>query len=491
MNLPELVDSITMPQFLVRKGNPIIVDADKIGVPSVAAIQVVPTMGSDDQGAITSAIDRLYANLRRANTGAINYTKTDLHKYLYNLDKAIIIDRYLRRAYGLLNKFSALDSRLPYAYFKAMGLDYDSFKDNMSDLRSWLNNNSTRLHTVLAGKCDLFERRAWMFENIFKDGTTKKAQEYMFTIPESLKYWDWGNGKFSNVTIPLYTGGQVGRTYSQVIGFVKNFMDNLTSSNVVNLISAELIKAYGVEQSKDYFTTIPEDYTTQSYYNEEVLNEIQNAKLCGTLTDNTFVSGTGYIVEAPYVNTAGTFSTGNPTYLEYISKNIVNYYHDGIKLPELMVATRLSPRMFNDPNDNYTHFSSFGTEIPEYVRFVVCTESAPLATAVGNGLDAYNLTLITHTPFRSEIMASLNISTYCASLWSFFDWAPLFQVCKFSYYESDGALQTQDSNIPMHFDFDNFAILDTDRQLSNIHNACNQSLLYWKDVIKSQKVITL
>lgn len=488
-----LLSSVNMPQFLVRKG---LVNrigfmgnsSDQYYVPSVCALDVKLLLGNLSGKGYENAFDRLQTNLRRGNTGSQLYTVLDVEKYHLNLRAGIAVIRYLRRAYGVLRKYDSLDAGKPISFFKAMGLDYVTFRENAASIRYWINQMSLQLHSLLAGKDASLERTAWLFDYIFKDSDDAKCQYYVFGL-ESISYWNYKTSAFTTLTITSTSDstGNTGMQWATLLGNLKTFVSQAFSDDKISLIAADIIKAYGLGMVDTYFEEIPENYETPEIFSEEVLNEIQNAKVAGNvshtltatgnhITENVKVSGIN-----PYIRATNSRGVTNYCHAWYL-----NYYKNNINILEYACASRFvwyGEIEGSSTTDTLT-ISEYGTEVITKIRFLL-----------GNAGSSNYWNLVTYTYNAWSIfdyaVASFLMYHAIEYCWSTFDYAPMLVYLVSYKFNANSASATYYANGMELFDYNNYCVLDSQDQFAAIHNAVIMSLYEYTDVIKDQKTIVI
>nr|AVX53667.1 putative capsid [Marmot picobirnavirus] len=247
-------------------------------VPGIMALNFIPTFGAS-QGALSPinvAARQLYADVRRANSGAVNYDPQDMIIYVGAMDSVFMTLVHLMRAYGVANVYSTTDRYMPDGLLKAARIDGTDLREHLADYRMQIN--------VLVAKAQrlsvpaffpIFKRHAWMCENIFLDAPSIKSQMYMF-VPDLLyKY---------NPTINEQGGGlqaidATGFTKaSDWIAALNDMLEVLMTDDDIAIISGDMMKAYGTG-SFMVIPSIAESYVTVPQYDEEVLTEILNASI--------------------------------------------------------------------------------------------------------------------------------------------------------------------------------------------------------------------
>lgn len=494
-NYPELLNGLIGPNFFRKRGTsevPLTRNAPTQTIGSVASIELILSTGQTKGRGYALAVDKLFSSLRSANTGSLVYNKIDLQHYMWNARMVLALLRYGRRAYGILRSYSLLDSTKPISYFKAMGLDYDTFSANAANFRQYLNYTSTRLHTLLPYKDDTMERTCWLFDHIFADSDDAKAQEYLFCLNAgNFVYYDMGNSawaKLSNITGYSNNANNTGTSYSSFTQLLDRLIDSFAGSNVFGAIAADMLKCFGVETIQ-YYSLIDENYTVAPIYNEEVLTEIQNATLIGEVvpsstaaqsSDLLLSEASGYIV----CDVVNTNETSEIPYLR-LDHNYMNTYKDQVNNAEVVTFTRLQACGY--PDAGYTNkidWDCFGTEIATVIRFIRYEPSSGFK---------HNLTAYVASKFMSLNTTNANSIAYdmhIMSLWSQFDWAPLigYTLCRYG----NATTPSLAKDLGYLWDFNNYAEVTVD-ELNSYHDIAVMSQynapLFIKDTRDRKSVV--
>lgn len=305
---PRLLQDAASIPFSWQSGVPFEIsrrDADFGGVsttslrysPGVCTINWYPSIGvTNSQFAATDAVNiaatSLFGYITHANSRTTSYDVSDLMLYVLAVSSAYNYFAYLRRVYGKLSGFSALDKNTPKLLVSAMGVDYDDLLRNANVLRTGINVMADRLASLaLPQGMSYLERQIWMNETIFMDAESVKPQYYMYVQSAYYCYNEMsGPGKLdlvyprnNGVLIGEYesTFGSVapkdnnkGLKVSELLDFADTLVNPLIASQDINKMSADIIKAMGGNIYK--VAMIAEDFTVQPTYSKEVLSQFEN-----------------------------------------------------------------------------------------------------------------------------------------------------------------------------------------------------------------------
>lgn len=324
---------------------------------NLMALHSIPTI---DYSAARTAMWTMYAQLRQVNSGAKNYTPEDLFAALINGTQIYSALNWAIRFYTMANMFNGTNRSIPYAFFEAENADYASFVDNRADYRAMLNTWIIKFGTIsLPNFMPVFAREAFLYQNVYTEGTDWKDQMYMF-VPDmfwatSLDYTTAERVK-SQVVKVHPTADKL--TPVGVNAILTALYENTVASEFFNIISGDLAKLY--PNNLIQVSLIGEDLSIAPIYDERVLEQIKNAKVYNVdITTNFFtVSGTDFMY-APQA-TLSDYSKFANDYKDVITT--VNSSPSAVDITEL---TRLVPHF--DANGSYI---TAGSDIIRQVDFI-------------------------------------------------------------------------------------------------------------------------
>lgn len=310
---------------------------------NLMALHSIPTI---DYSAARTAMWAMYAQLRQVNSGAKNYTPEDLFAALINGTQIYSALNWAIRFYTMSNMFNGTNRAIPYAFFEAENADFASFVDNRADYRAMLNTWIIKFGTIsLPNFMPIFAREAFLYQNIYTEGTDWKDQMYMF-VPDM--FW---------ATSLDYTSAE--RVKSQVIkvhptddkltpvgvnAVLTALYENTVASEFFNIISGDLAKLYPNNMIK--VSLIGEDLSIAPIYDEKVLEQIKNAKVYNVDIDTNFftVSGTDFMY-APQATLSDASKFAN----DY--KDVITTAKSNPSALDIIELTRLVPHF--DVNGSY------------------------------------------------------------------------------------------------------------------------------------------
>ena len=345
---------------------------DTTAIPGIMAIHVSPTFGGSDSrtSPINVAMRNVYSYVRHANSGHTNYDAPDLAIYLMAMDSCYSYLAFLRRLYGVAMTFSYTNRYYPTAIVSAMDVDFEDIHQNLADFRAYINSLAVKVGSMcVPATMAYFARHIWMYDGYYLDTDQDKAQTYLY-VPDGFYQFtldESGAGmlKFKPL-MPLgfhvnsrHIGDESLLTVKDLHAFGDALLEPVLQSEDMNIMSGDILKAYGSENLYKV-PMIPENYVVLPSYNEEVLNQINNATLVGQFVPESESVGTridqlvqsqdkGYLINEvmTYVTTPGA-ATEDLTAVNwgaYTSKQLINFDHGNVGPADTMVASRLTHQM--------------------------------------------------------------------------------------------------------------------------------------------------
>lgn len=290
---------------------------DASGVPGVMSLCVEPGIGIAENATDPANVfmRNFYSWIRHANSGHTNYNAPDLGLYIMAVDQIHLILEHIVRIYGVARTYSSANRYMPEAILKAMGCDPNDatapLYSNLATFRSELLNLMIKVGTFVVPKdFKIIERHRELFRYIYADGTTGKSQIYLFR-PEGYKiYNETGSGHTGGYLEHHAIASNAPISFAAWLNIASNMIDALVQSEDMNIMSGDILKAYGAENcyKLEYFDS---DYTVVPLYNPEILLQIHNAVIAGEAWDDASLD----IYQDPNDNIikyTPVFKVGNP-----------------------------------------------------------------------------------------------------------------------------------------------------------------------------------
>lgn len=260
--------------------------AQNKSTPGPMGLNFIPCFGmaTNPLSPINVAARQLYADVRKANSGAVNYDPQDLITYIGAMDSAFMCITHLMRAYGVSIVASKTDWYMPDAYLSTMRIDPVDFRENLADYRMQINLLALKAQRLsVPAHFSYYKRHAWMCERIFLDAPSIKSQAYMF-VPDLLYVYN-STGSTQGGTLEANWTTSFTKA-SDWIALLESILEPLMTDDDIAIMTGDMMKAYG-QGSFMIIPTIPEDFITLPQYDEEVLTEILNARILGATATNS------------------------------------------------------------------------------------------------------------------------------------------------------------------------------------------------------------
>lgn len=344
-------------------------DLTPYSLPGVITLNVrtCPGVSTDGNSALNTASRNLYTFVRHANSGHSNYNSPDLMLYLLAVDQVYAFICNAQRLYGIMNVFAQENRYYPKHIVRALGFDYDDMLSNLANFKFWINSFVLKAGSLcVPGGFSVYLRHSFMFQNVYMDEPSAKAQSYAF-VPEGFYVYDeTTNPQGGQLTWSELSGTGTPITFNALRAFGDSLLNPLLESEDLAIMGGDILKAYGVDAL--YKTsTIPDDYVTVPVHDVEVLDQIHNCIIIPKHYNVTDMD----ITQNVNLNCL----LYNPTLEDLLNERVVNsenvlcssptvtLYHDDITPGDTMVCTRLMPTLKPISGQDYKyHFESVGSE---------------------------------------------------------------------------------------------------------------------------------
>lgn len=388
---PELASDASKFPFSLPLGKPLPIDVNSTymdtsmyyaSVPGVMEINWTPTIGISDSknSAVNIAAREIYSFVRHANSGHSNYDAPDLMMYLLAMDSAYSMYAAAVRAYGTMMLYNGMNRYAPKSLVEAQGFSFDDLSQNLAQFRWVINQMAYKLSALyVPSGMTYYDRHIWMNSSMFVDGESAKSQTYVFrqeaiyiydatksnNYQVRLKYVNISDEYGSVLPNGVSEGGMAALNLMKVSDFermMNDIINPILADEAMNIMSGDILKAFG---SSNLFIVSPidENYVTVPVYSKEVMSQIQNLTVMGTI-DRTggYAPGNGAdIIQVVYeedfssaiiqtllfsnkVDTDTTWilsKTETSAYSVLELDRILTCEHNNPSSDEILVATRL------------------------------------------------------------------------------------------------------------------------------------------------------
>lgn len=285
-NVPNLLGDVASIVFSNSSGIPYSLNNVSCMEPGIMTYSVVPTIGDsgDPNSAINIAAYNLYSYVRHANSGSVNYDSPDLMLYAIAIAQIYSYINYCMRVYGVINLYSHANRYLPKALVTAMGWDYDNIISSLPNFRAGLN---VLIHKAASLACPAtityFRRLAFLFSGIYAEGESVKSQLYLYNPIGFMQYNDAFNEQGGGMSILMLPPNM---TTQEMIDYGNRLLDPIISSESMNIMSGDILKAYGDNILK--LMPLDESYVVLPITDLNVLEQMSNSDVL--LSDATETS---------------------------------------------------------------------------------------------------------------------------------------------------------------------------------------------------------
>lgn len=393
--------------------------------PGIMTIEVAPTIGLSDgpTSAANIAAQQMYTLVRKANSGAVNYDKTDLFMTILAMDSAYMLYEYLLRIYRTLGTYNYMNRYMPDDLLQALGGSATLGK-SLADFRGVLDLFAYQLASInVPDQFDIIKRHSWLFTNVYTDASSIKAQLYAY-VPNGL--YVWTEGESSQPTHLKYTKmnelfgiGQYDSitTLDQIRKAIDTIMQPILGSQDIGIISGDVAKAFG-EGGMIRIAPVADHEALQPVYDKEVLLQMSNTfKGVNTWVIPDITAVNTNLKSGPYIvqdlNDAYESQTvGN-------IKPILNLIDIDPTPDNIMVASRLITSGDYSAEGGHVTSIRYGTEVP--VAYHIYTRDY-----VDNVPSLGHVILTENSIVISENLNTAENALVYLNLLAKFDWAPPF-----------------------------------------------------------------
>lgn len=411
---PELLKSAASIAWSSTVGLPLQNFGYKEAVSGVMGIQWSPVVGAEFNAPLTQVMNEMYSYVVHANSRNTKYNSPDLMAVILAGSSAFAAFAMGVRAYGTARLYSQLDYYTPDALLRAQGFDPSDIRKNLSHMWFDLNELAARLTQIwIPNTMPLLERWFWLSSNIYRDGESAKSQYYLF-VPSI--FYQFGIVENSSGCTPVTWGTGTAHTWSAYTTMMGQMIDALLTDEDRGIMMGDMLKAYGPDKLFAV-NAISADYSVQPVYDREVLTQIENLSVFGSVPTTIAQDSNKSTLIQNWPRVNGTISS----MLTPASSQILNFHQKEAPTPEqIMIATRLkvagvyvgentgspNPSAVLSPN-------TFGTEVVNTVVIYYYDWSSG-----SKALTRYDATSNFALPQSAQIDVAFSFR------WCAFDWAP-------------------------------------------------------------------
>lgn len=441
----------------VDMSNPVL--PQRLVSPGIMAISLRPSVGYADNpnSPINIAAKAQYSFIRHANSGSSNYDAPDLMLYIMAMSQIYSYINYLQRLYGISTMYSQRNRYMPRALVVANGADFDDIVSSLADFRFGINALIRKAGSLATpSNMTIFNRQAFLYQYVYTEGTSVKDQMYMYVPNSFLKFENRESDDFAgSLRQKSFFSATSLRTVKQLLAYGNDLLDPLISSEDINIMSGDILKAYG-DGGIMKLATIDVDPAFAPVFNVGVLEQMKNATLVGADivgTDIVQSSSKSYLQSQPILKPTADAGT---TFLQncYLENRILTTTTADVDAGLVMENTRLMVGAHKI--NTYDIALDCGSELAINARFWFYDDQANLKSVVWNTFENFDNS--TDPTLILELMDKLRVSAS-------FRYAP----CRHIFIRTNTTDTTPTASYFM-YDFDNYAVI-TDNDLLRMHEA--------------------
>lgn len=256
---------------------------------AVMMLDYMPSIGraGEANDAANIAARRFYTYIRHANSGAKVYEAPDLMMYFLAMIDIIVGYFHAKRDFGILQTYSRSNRNMPNALMTALGLNNTDVV-GLANYNFRLNVIANRINSFCLPKDILaLQRFAYIASNVFIDASTIRGQFYIF---HKKGYYVFQPVAESTGSSLKYVDDTVPANLSLQITHLETQLNALFGDDDINTMSGDVLKAF--KENVYNIAGVPSDYMIEPVYDEDILNQIQNASLCGVTVSEASLSVT-------------------------------------------------------------------------------------------------------------------------------------------------------------------------------------------------------
>lgn len=467
-------------------------------IPGICALEVVPTIGHATSATdpVNIASTSVYSFIRHANSGHANYDSPDLMCYLTAMTQVYSYIVFLQRVYSSATLYAQGNRYLPKGLLVAMHVSDSSVTDNLANFRYGINALIDKAASLaVPATMSIFRRSAFMYQNVYAGGNTVKDQLYLYTPKGFLRYDPLVKeetndaGSSGLVYMPLFKGSTA-LTYSQLIQYGNDLLSPILSSEDMNIMSGDILKAYGAN-SIIKLSPLPERVEFAPIFNGMVLEQMKNATIVNASYDEAMKcidgkdgykavvqdGGKGYL-KSKLTTTHTTMSDTDSWAIIAARGNKVLTTMSPDPTPEIvMEITRLVARA-DDGSGLYV-----GSEVVAGMKIYYPTITNGIVTGFSS-IETKNALIVDRAPDNNdEALYSADNGRLMIYL-SSFKFHPEVQVWRLAVGQS----KTKEF-IGSIYDIDNFAVISRD-EIRKMHETALMSMFSVPSVAKSSTIVS-
>lgn len=276
-------------------------------MPGLCTIELLPTAGwsNDPHSPLNVASMSMYTFVRKNKAGNLPFDAPDLMCYSLAMADMYSFINFLQRIYGLASLYSQQNMYIPRALVEANYVDFDNVISNLADFRYGINLLINKAASLAApANLTLFVRRAFLYQNLYTEGTSIRDQLYMY-VPRG--FWTLDTESAEGTRLRCKPFGPEKHNVTTLLSYGNLLITGIVNDADAQTMSAFIYEAYGPDGILK-LQSMPESYAVAPIYDIGVLEQMKNAVVapnfndyeltrtsCGIYQDAT----KGYLISSP------------------------------------------------------------------------------------------------------------------------------------------------------------------------------------------------
>lgn len=456
-------------------------------VPGILTLHTMPTFGLslDKNSPLNVASTAMYSFVRHANSGHSNYAAPDLMIYATAFTQVYSAINWLQRIYGLMNLYSQRNRYLPKALVECQGIDFDSILNNLANFRYGINLAIAKAASfAIPASMSLFQREAFMYQNVYTEGDTVKDQLYLYVPHGFLMYEEDETGSHLNYkTVSSYASVN-GIPYQNLLNLVNDMLTPLIGSEDVNIMSGDVLKAYG-DSGIIKLASLGESYPVVPIMDKAVLEQMKNSTIMPTAQSLGVFQNTNkeYLLSPVHLTVVESEVKDLIRAHLYKSNRILTTYEYDPTPATTMENSRLmsfvvEDRTYDIDNKVLSYPIVCGSEVVRFCRLWYYEGDTDKARILKSE-DILSMNVIDATD-AATAYTQLDALRVDLALTSNYHYHPSLLSTT---YSTSGDIVNVVGNICYHYDTDNYAIIDS-QTCEKLHETALMSMIAVPSIAK-------
>lgn len=249
----------------------------------VLRIDYIPYFGDIDSpvDAINVASKVMYDLVNSKNSRNPSYDPSDLMLYTIAVANAWVVHSWVQRIVGMFNTFSSVNRYWWVPLAQTMGVAPISTQNDIITWRNLANRMAIKLNMLsVPDAIPYYSRAIQMCEGVYADSLTQKASLYYFSPAYLFAYGYDSTDKVGTLELmqcPWFNGSKP-VTPDDVEAYFNELTWDLFNDSDVNTMSADIIRAYGIEHCFK-LPQVTENYAVSYQYVPGINLQLHNARV--------------------------------------------------------------------------------------------------------------------------------------------------------------------------------------------------------------------